>query len=108
MAKKLIICSSLLIFVLASSVGTGEQFSPNINADFRSSLSVDRQNSSPDIDYGSLVLNRFMRGKSSVKSLPSFNTTKQEISLLGWTNETSVSGSFSKYRVYQHINVYRL
>jgi hypothetical protein len=110
MAKKLVLCISLLFFVFSVSPAIGEPVLPNFDAECQSFLSVDHQDSSPEIDYGSLLLSRFLRGKSSLKSLPNLNThtATHKLFLAGWINKTLFAPPFSTDSVYQHINVYRL
>ena len=108
MAKKLCLYIALIFFVLSTSRGTGEQFSSNFEAESQSSLLVDHQDPSTDVNHVSGLLSRLLRAKSSIKSLPSLNRARQEVSLVGWINDTSFSPPFSKSSVYQQISVYRL
>ena len=75
MPKKLFLCITLILFVLSASVGTGEQFSSNSEAESQSSLILDHQillKRQPRVRFPQPT----PKSKASIKSLPSLNTAK--------------------------------
>jgi hypothetical protein len=107
MVRKIAISICFFLFVSPSPFVTGEQ-APNFDPEPQTSISIDEKDYSSDANHARRPLKRSPRGKSSPKSLPSLNRPPREISLIGWTSETTVAANFSKSSVYQQINVYRI
>jgi hypothetical protein len=103
--KKAVLLLSLLLFTV-SSVPGAERF-----LDFEPASQVLTSTDTPDSFDSSYDLsglfNRLVRGKLSIKSLPSFGVATDQIPLTAWINETSCP-PFYKYSVFQRISVLRL
>jgi hypothetical protein len=106
MARRAAVCISLLFFILSFAPSSAEQFSRNFEAFPETTPSIDSANDAQSARQKS-SLNRLLRGKFAVKSLPNYKEAMIEVPLAGWINQTPFAPYF-KYSVYQQISVYRL
>lgn len=106
MVRRIAISICLFIFASSSSFVAAEP-STNFQEDSQTSFYSD-EDSSADANRARRTFKRSARGKSSLKSLPSLNTSPRTISLAVYLRETSFIPPLSKASVYQKINVYRI
>jgi hypothetical protein len=106
MLRKIFACFAFYFFIL-SSPATVEQFSPLQAAESRASLAVDDGDLRPATSLA-VGLNRLARAKSLAKAWISYRAVTPNVGFAWSTIETLLTRPFSKYDVYQQMNVYRL
>jgi hypothetical protein len=106
MLRKIFSCFALFFFILSWSA-TVEQFSPLQAAESRASLAVADGALAPATSLA-MGLNRLARAKSLAKAWISHHGITPTVGFTCSTIAMLLTRPFSKYDVYQQMNVYRL